>query len=162
MHPVDEWPSRVENFNMRRLLTILLLGGFLLPFLPVAILAQGVFPDYGRRQQSFNFPPASPRKCVEIGNFYLRRKDYRGALSRYKQAARENHYYAPAYLGLGKVYEKTGKKHRALDAYRKYLAMLPSERQANRATGVHKAIRRLEKELRRERRDTGTKTAGEK
>lgn len=136
---------------MPRILTVLLCCGFAFASLPASLHAQRAVPDYGRRQQSFNFPPASPRKCVEIGDFYFRRKDYRGALSRYKQAARENHYYAPAYLGLGKAYEKMGKKHKALTAYRKYLAMLPSERQAERATGAHKAIRRLERELTREK-----------
>lgn len=144
---------------MRRIAIVFLFCGFALPGLPVSVLAQRALPDYGRRQKLFNFPPASPRKCVEIGNFYLRRKDYRGALSRYKQAVRENHYYAPAYLGLGNAYEKMGRKHRSLDAYRKYLAMLPSERQADRATRVHKAIRRLEKELRQEKNSLATKTA---
>lgn len=134
---------------MRRILTTVLLGSLVLASFPVFLLAQRAVPDYGRNNKSFSFPPASPRKCVDIGNFYFHRKDYRGALSRYKQAARENPYYAPAYLGLGKVYEKMGKKHKSLSAYRKYLAMLPSERQAKRATGAHKAIRRLERELRR-------------
>lgn len=141
---------------MRYILTALLLCPLALAGVPASLLAQRVAPDYGHQQQSFNFPPDSPHKCVEVGNFYFRRKDYRGALSRYKQAARENHYYAPAYLGLGKVYEKMGKKHEALAAYHKYLNMLPSQKQADDASGVHKAIQRLERQLRREKKSAHT------
>lgn len=136
---------------MRYFLTALLLFPLALMGLPTSLFAQRVAPDYGHEQQSFNFPPASPQKCVEVGNFYFHRKDYRGALSRYKQAAHENGYYAPAYLGLGKVYEKMGKKQEALAAYHKYLNLLPSQRQADDATAVHKAIRRLERQLRRKK-----------
>lgn len=91
-------------------------------------------------------PPAW--KSVEIGDFYLRHKDYPGALSRYQEAIHTDPDYAPAYLGLGKVDEKLGRKRQALAAYRKYLDKLPSEKQAEEAKGAHRAIRRLERELR--------------
>jgi tetratricopeptide (TPR) repeat protein len=90
-------------------------------------------------------PPAW--KSVEIGNFYLRRKSYRGALSRYQEAIHTDPGYAPAYLGLGKVYEKMGLKKKALEAYQRYLDELPSEKQADEAKDVHRAIERLQKEL---------------
>jgi tetratricopeptide (TPR) repeat protein len=92
-------------------------------------------------------PPAW--KSVEIGNFYFRRKRYAGALSRYKEAVKTDPDYAPGYLGLGRVYEKIGLKQKALEAYRKYLDELPSEKQAEEAKDVHKAIERLERELAR-------------
>jgi len=82
---------------------------------------------------------------VEIGNFYLRRKDYKGALSRFEEAARTDPNYAPAYLGLGKVYEKTGMKQKALDAYQRYLDLLPSDKDAQDAKDVHRAMERLRK-----------------
>lgn len=88
--------------------------------------------------------PQGATKCVEIGNFYLRRKDYKGALSRFKEAVRTDPTYAPGYLGLGKVYERTGQKRKALAAFKKYLDALPSEKQAEDAKGVHKTIQRLE------------------
>lgn len=93
------------------------------------------------------YAPQGAVKCVEIGNFYLRRKDYKGALSRFKEAVRADSTYAPAYLGLGKLYERTGKKRKALEAYRHYLDALPSEKQADEAKSVHRAITRLEQEL---------------
>src|SRR5689334_19446349 len=77
--------------------------------------------------KSIYVPPGAV-KSVEIGNFYLRRRQYNGALSRFKEAVEENSTYAPAYLGLGKVYEHLGLKQKALDAYQQYLDALPSEK----------------------------------
>lgn len=93
------------------------------------------------------YVPQGAAKSVEIGNFYLRKGDYRAALSRFKEAAEADPTYAGAFLGLGKVYEKIGLKQKALDAYRKYLDALPSEKDAEEAKAVHRAMARLEKEL---------------
>jgi len=95
----------------------------------------------------YEAPAAS--KSVEIGNFYLMRKRYNAALSRFQEAAATDSHYAPAYLGLGKVYEKIGLKQKALDAYHKYLDGLPSEKQADEAKDVHKAIDRLQHDVRK-------------
>jgi tetratricopeptide (TPR) repeat protein len=136
---------------MRTILTALLLCLIALASLPASVFGQHVVPDSGEAEDSSHYVPPSARQSVEIGNFYFSRKDYRGALSRYKEAARDDPYYPPAYLGLGKVYEKMGKKREALAAYHKYLNALPSEKQADEATGAHKAIDRLERQLRKER-----------
>ena len=92
--------------------------------------------------------PGAP-KSVEIGNYYFRRKRYRAALSRYEEATQTDPYYAEGYLGLGKSYDKIGLKQKALDAYEKYLDLLPSEKQADEAKKVHEAIARLERSLKR-------------
>jgi tetratricopeptide (TPR) repeat protein len=95
------------------------------------------------------YEPPAASKSVEIGNFYLRRKRYNAALSRFQEAAATDPYYAPAYLGLGKAYEKIGLKQKALDAYHKYLDKLPSEKQAVEARDAHKAIDRLQHDLKK-------------
>ncbi|HZO99193.1 MAG TPA: tetratricopeptide repeat protein [Terriglobia bacterium] len=109
----------------------------------------------GSTSQARQYVPPPAWKSVEVGDFYLRRKNYRGALSRYQEAAAIDPYYAPAYLGLGKCYEKMGLKQKALDSYKKYLDDLPSEKDALNAKGVQKAIERLERQLARR-----SKTAG--
>jgi len=96
------------------------------------------------------YPPGAA-KSVEIGKFYLRRGNYRGALSRFEEARDTDPHYAPAYLGLGKVYEKLGLKQKALDAYRRYLDELPSDKDAMEAHGAQNAIARLEKKLKASR-----------
>jgi tetratricopeptide (TPR) repeat protein len=93
------------------------------------------------------YVPPGAVKSVEIGNFYLRRKKYSGALSRFKEAVAEDSGYAPAYLGLGKVYEQIGLKQKALDAYRQYLDALPSQKDALEAKNVQRAVARLEREI---------------
>jgi tetratricopeptide (TPR) repeat protein len=95
------------------------------------------------------YSPPGVRKSVEIGNFYLKKKKYNAALSRFQEAMQEDSTYAPAYLGLGKVYEKIGLKVKALDAYKKYLDALPSEKDALDAKDAQRAVARLEAELRK-------------
>ncbi|MGH9395857.1 MAG: tetratricopeptide repeat protein [Terriglobia bacterium] len=95
----------------------------------------------------WTYQPPSPEKSVEIGNFYLHREDDRAALSRFKEAIKTDPDYAPAYLGLGKAYEKLGEHGKALASYEKYLQELPSDRAAARAKDAHKAIARLKREI---------------
>jgi len=134
------------------MLATLLLGVMAFLSLPTSLPAQHRAQDDGEIESSYHYVPPSARQSVEVGDFYFRRKDYRGALSRYEEAARDDSYYAPAYLGLGKVCEKMGKKHEALAAYQKYLSVLPSQKQADEAKDVHKAIRQLQRQIAREHR----------
>jgi len=88
-----------------------------------------------------------PAKCVEIGNVYLHKGDLKGALSRFQEAVADNSNFAPAYLGLGKVYERMQQKKKALDAYQRYLEELPSAKKAAEAKEAQRAVERLQKEL---------------
>jgi tetratricopeptide (TPR) repeat protein len=89
------------------------------------------------------YTPPGPAKSVEIGNFYLRHHKYKAAISRFQEAIQTRSDYAPAYLGLGKTYEKMGLKQKALDAYQQYLDTLPSDKDAEDAKSVHRAMERL-------------------
>jgi tetratricopeptide (TPR) repeat protein len=84
---------------------------------------------------------------VEIGDYYLRRKKFTAALSRFQEALKTDPHYAPAYRELGKVYEKMGFWQKSLDAYQKYLDELPSAQDAREDKRIHKAIARLRKEI---------------
>jgi len=134
---------------MLRVVMGLLLGAMILGFGAPPSEAQEDEPSPAAGEARRPHAPPPSWKSVEIGNYYLKRKKYNAALSRYQEAAKTDPYYAPAYLGLGKVYEKIGLKQKALDAYRKYLDLLPSMKDAEEARGVHKAIARLESALRR-------------
>lgn len=94
----------------------------------------------------FVYASPGPAKSVEIGNFYLKRHKYKAAISRFQEAIQARSDYAPAYLGLGKAYEKTGQKQKALDAYQQYLDKLPSDKDAADAKDVHRAMERLRAE----------------
>ena len=135
---------------MRSLMAALLFCLIALSGLPAPLLGQQNVPDTSELEATHHYVPPSAKQSVEIGDFYFRRKKYPGALSRYEEATRDDPYYAEAYLGIGKVYEKMGKDREALDAYNKYLDTLPSKKQADEAIDVQKAIHRLERELNRE------------
>ena len=95
----------------------------------------------------WNYVSPGPAKCVEAGNVYLHRGSLQGALSRFQEALRDDPHYPPAYLGLGKVYERMKEKRKALDAYQRYLEELPSARDAAEAKDVRRAVERLKKQL---------------
>jgi tetratricopeptide (TPR) repeat protein len=92
-------------------------------------------------------PSDSASKAVEIGDFYLRRRKYQAALSRFQEALKTDPHYAPAFRELGKVYEKMGQWKKSLDAYQKYLEELPSAKDAREAKDIHKAIARMQSEI---------------
>ena len=155
-YPVDSVPAGMENLNMRAMLTAFLLCVCAVPALPVPLRGQHTVPEPGELEAPSHYVPPSAKQSVEIGDFYFRRKKFRGALSRYEEAARDDPYYAPAYLGMGKVYEKMGKDREALTAYNKYLDTLPSKKQADEATDVQTAIHRLQRKLNREHKGNPT------
>lgn len=112
------------------------------------MLGQGApSPAKDREAPDQAYVPQPAWKSVEVGDFYLKRKVYRAALSRYKEAAQVDPYYPQAYLGLGRVYDRLGLRQKALENYRKYLDLLPSSKQAEEAREVHEAIDRLERKL---------------
>ena len=117
---------------------------FIAPWPPASLAA--VPQDQSEKQESagpLSYVNQGPAKCTEIGNFYLKRKNYRAAISRFQEAADTDPNYAPAYLGLGKAYEKLGQNQKALESYRKYLDMLPSDKDADSARDVQRAIEQL-------------------
>lgn len=95
----------------------------------------------------WTYTSPGPAKCVEAGNVYLHKKNLKGALSRFQEALQDNAHYAPAYLGLGKVYERMNDKPKALDAYQRYLDELPSAQAAADAKFAQHAVARLKKEM---------------
>jgi tetratricopeptide (TPR) repeat protein len=105
-----------------------------------------------------NYASPSASKSVEIGDFYLSRKKFKAALSRFQEALKTDPHYAPAYRELGKVYERMGQPQKALDAYREYLDELPSAQDAREDKRIHKAIARLEKQLSSEGKSSGSQS----
>jgi tetratricopeptide (TPR) repeat protein len=95
----------------------------------------------------WTYTSPGPAKCVEIGNVYLHKGNLKGALSRFQEAVKDNPHYAPAYLGLGKVYERMKEKQKALDAYERYLDELPTAKDAADAKDAQRAVARLQKQV---------------
>lgn len=69
--------------------------------------------------------PHKAAKDVEVGDFYFKRKNYRAALERYKEALVYKPNDAVANFRLGECEEKTGNPEQAAAHYEAYLKILP-------------------------------------
>jgi tetratricopeptide (TPR) repeat protein len=84
--------------------------------------------------------PHKAAKSVEVGDFYFRRRNYRAAEDRYREALRYKDNDAVATIRLAECLEKLGISDDALAEYQSYLKILPHGPQA---TEAQKAIDRL-------------------
>ena len=74
------------------------------------------------------FHPWDPHKAlkdVEVGDYYFKRKNYRAALDRYKEALYYKQNDAIATFRMAQCQEKLGQPAEALENYEGYLRILP-------------------------------------
>ncbi len=91
------------------------------------------------------FHPWNPHKAmkdVEVGEFYLKRKNYRAAEDRFREALVYKPNDAIAQFRLGEALEKLGQLDEARVNYEAYLKILPD---GPLSQDAHKAIERLSK-----------------
>jgi len=87
-----------------------------------------------------SFDPHKAAKDVEIGDYYFKRKNYRAAESRYREALLYKDNDAIATFHLAVCLEKTDRPEEARLEYEGYLKILPHGPEAEKA---QKAIERL-------------------
>ena len=74
------------------------------------------------------FHPWDPHKAlkdIEVGDFYFKRKNYRAALDRYREALYYKDNDALATFGMAQCQEKLGLVDEARNSYQGYLKILP-------------------------------------
>jgi tetratricopeptide (TPR) repeat protein len=76
-------------------------------------------------QEMHPWDPHKAAKDIEVGDFYYKRKNYRAALDRYKEALVYKPNDALANFRLAECLEKTGNPGDALAHYQEYLKILP-------------------------------------
>lgn len=92
--------------------------------------------DAGQPDDVQEFHPWDPHKAakdVEVGDFYLKRKNYRAALDRYKEALIYKPNDAIATFRLAECEEKSGQPADAITHYEAYLKILPHGPDAEQA-----------------------------
>src|SRR5215471_19155101 len=84
-------------------------------------------------QEFHPWDPHKAAKDVEIGDFYFRRKNYRAALDRYKEALLYKDNDAIATFRLAECERKSGQPADAITHYEAYLKILPHGPDAEQA-----------------------------
>ena len=79
------------------------------------------------------YDPHKAAKCIEVGDYYLKQGNLRGAVSRYQEALEWKPRDAEATYKLAVVQEKSGDLSGALANYQTYLKILPKGPYALRA-----------------------------
>ena len=82
-------------------------------------------PEDSDVQEVHPWNPMKALKDVEVGDYYFKRKNYRAALDRYKEALFYKDNDAIANFRLAQCQEKLGDKTEARKYYEQYLKILP-------------------------------------
>jgi tetratricopeptide (TPR) repeat protein len=86
--------------------------------------------DESLAPKTYSFNPLEAEKDLKVGNYYFKKGNYKAATSRFREATLWNPTYAEAFLRLGESEEKLKDKKAARDAYEKYIALAPDDKQA--------------------------------
>jgi tetratricopeptide (TPR) repeat protein len=97
--------------------------------------------DAGDVHELRPYNPHRAMKNVEVGEFYLKRRNYPAALSRFREALEHKPNDAIATYRVAETLERMEKFDEALEFYRAYLKILPN---GPLAPGARSAIERLE------------------
>ena len=76
-------------------------------------------------QEFHPWNPYKANKDIQVGDFYFKRKNYKGALDRYKEALYYKQNDAVATFRVGECEEKLGHKEEAKKYFEQYLKILP-------------------------------------
>jgi tetratricopeptide (TPR) repeat protein len=86
--------------------------------------------DESLAPKTYSFNPLEADKDLKVGLYYYRKGNYKAAMSRFREATLWNPTFAEAFLRLGESAEKLKDKKIEHEAYEKYIALAPTEKQA--------------------------------
>jgi tetratricopeptide (TPR) repeat protein len=108
---------------------------------PIATPDNAPLPDEGNipeadgnaKQTDYRFNPLQAKKEFDVGMFYFKKSDYRGAISRFEEATKWNPGYTEAYFKLGEAQAKMKHNDEAKKALSKVLRLDPKSKEAKEA-----------------------------
>jgi tetratricopeptide (TPR) repeat protein len=86
--------------------------------------------DKAKLQQQYSFNPLQSQKEVTVGEFYLKKGDFKAAAGRFREATKWNDGNADAWLKLGDAEDKMKDSKAAHEAWEKYLQLAPGAKNA--------------------------------
>ena len=96
-------------------------------------------------QELHSWNPMKALKAIEVGDYYFKRKNYRAALDRYKEALEYKEGDAVATFRLAQCQERMGNREAALENYAAYLKILPHGPLAEKARAAIEDLKAEEK-----------------
>ena len=87
------------------------------------------------------YDPHKAAKDLEVGDFYLKQKNYKAAISRYRSALEYKANDAEATMRLAGVLEKVGELPEAAELYRAYLKVHPNGEFAPKALAASERLK---------------------
>jgi tetratricopeptide (TPR) repeat protein len=93
-------------------------------------------------QEFHPWNPMKANKDIEVGDYYFRRKNYKAALDRYKEALYYKNNDAVASFRIAVCEEKLGDKTQARKYFEQYLKILPA---GPLAKDAHASLAKLDK-----------------
>lgn len=87
--------------------------------------------DESLATKEYAFNPLQAAKEVKVGEYYFKKKNYKAAALRFREATRWNPGFADAYLRLAESEEKLNDRASAKEAFAKYLELNPTARDAD-------------------------------
>jgi Tfp pilus assembly protein PilF len=128
-------------FMMKHLQTRLIFLSLLLVFLALPVLAQSNNSrkpelirdtDAAEENDASEAPkdkeqnPLLSKQSINIGNFYLKQKNYAAAIERYLEAIEYQPNSIRAYEALARAYEKNGQTSQAINTYKSFIEKNPN------------------------------------
>jgi len=86
--------------------------------------------DANLKPKVYSFNPLQANKELQVGDLYLKKRSYKAAAGRFREATRWNPNLAEAWLRLGEAEEKRKNRKDAKEAYAKYLELQPEAKDA--------------------------------
>jgi tetratricopeptide (TPR) repeat protein len=87
----------------------------------------------GDVQEFHTFDPHRALKDIEVGDFYFKKRNYRAALERYREALLYKPNDAFANFRMAQAFEKLARPDEAAERYEEYLKIMPNGPQAEEA-----------------------------
>lgn len=86
--------------------------------------------DDSSKPKEYTFNPLQASSELKVGGFYMKKKSYKAAARRFREATRWDPNNAEAFLKLAEAEEKLHDEKAAREAYSKYLELDPDSKDA--------------------------------
>ncbi len=100
------------------------------PAKPPVVVQEPPEEDADLKDKVYTFNPLQAASELKTGDYYFKKKSYRAAALRFREATKWNPGLPEAWLRLAETEEKRGEKKAAREAWAQYLELVPDAKNA--------------------------------